>query len=128
MNRRLLIDTHALLWWLDDDRRLPTRARALIADPANVIAISAASLWEIAIKRSLKKLDAPHHLPDLVSDEGFAALAIEHEHAWACSNLPLKRHKDPFDRMLAAQALTEGFDVVSADASFDDYGIRRHWK
>lgn len=127
MSRQFLVDTHAVLWWLDDDRRLPAAARSLIADPANVIAVSAASLWEIAIKSSLNKLDAPSNLPQLISREGFAALAVEHEHAWACSELPLRSHKDPFDRMLAAQALREGFDVVSADASFEEYGIRRHW-
>lgn len=127
MSARLLVDTHAVLWWLADDKRLAGHAGALIADPANVIAVSSASVWEIAIKTSLGKLRAPDSLPEAIEEAGFAAMPIESSHAWACRRLPLSTHADPFDRILAAQALVENFELVSADDAFDEYGIVRHW-
>ena len=127
MSLKLLVDTHALLWWLEDDSRLPARAAQLIDDPANVAAVSAASVWEVAIKTAIGKLRAPARLPEAAAEAGLAMLPIDMTHAWASRDLPLL-HRDPFDRMLVVQALVEGFDVVSADSSFDAYGIRRHWK
>jgi PIN domain nuclease of toxin-antitoxin system len=123
---RLLVDTHALLWWLTDDRGLSAAARAAIADPANEPLVSTASVWEIAIKRSLGKLTAPEDLPDVIFDGGFAWLPISAQHAWQVGRLPM-HHRDPFDRMLVAQALTERLPVVTADAHFGEYGVEARW-
>src|SRR3954464_6378048 len=108
---RLLVDTHALLWWLTDDPALSAAARAAIADPENEPAVSAASIWEIAIKRSIGKLSAPDDLPKTIIAEGFTMLPIDAEHAWRVRELPL-HHRDPFDRLLIAQALAQRIPVV----------------
>jgi PIN domain nuclease of toxin-antitoxin system len=123
---RLLLDTHALLWWLADDPALSRRARDAIAEPANEPIVSAASVWEIAIKRSLGKLTAPEDLPKLISEQGFGWLAVEAAHAWHVRELPA-HHRDPFDRILIAQALVERLPIVTNDARFDCYGIALHW-
>ena len=123
---RLLVDTHALLWWLADDAALSPTAREVLADPAKELLVSAATLWEIAIKRSLGKLTAPDDLPDRIVDEGFSWLAINPVHAWQVRDLP-GHHGDPFDRLLAAQALTERLPIVTADARFSDYGVEVRW-
>ena len=123
---RFLVDTHALLWWLDDAPDLSGPARAAIADPTNEPLVSAASMWEIAIKRSLGKLTVPEELPDDVVEAGFGWLPVTAEHAWAAHGLPL-HHRDPFDRLLVTQALGEGLPVITRDERFAAYGVRTHW-
>lgn len=122
---RLLLDTHAVLWWLVDDPWLSKTAREAIADPANEPLVSAASAWEIAIKRELGKLDAPDDLVETIAVEGFAWLDVTAEHAWVVGDLPL-HHRDPFDRMLLAQARVVGLPVVSAE-DFSPYGVELVW-
>ena len=123
---RLLVDTHALLWWLTDDPALSPVARAAIADPANEPLVSSASVWEIAIKRSLGKLTAPDDLPDRISDGGVGWLAISAQHAWQVRELP-RHHGDPFDRILVAQALIERVAIITTDAQLGDYGVQVRW-
>ncbi len=127
---RLLLDTHTLLWWLTDDLSLTNRARSAIGRTANSILVSAASAWEIGTKVRLGKLPAAN---DLVSDlprqldaEGFEMLDITTDHALRAGLLP-GPHKDPFDRMLIAQAQAEDLTLVSNEAVFDRYGARRIW-
>jgi PIN domain nuclease of toxin-antitoxin system len=123
---RLLLDTHALLWWLTDDPALSTPAREAIADPINEPLVSTASVWEIAIKRSLGKITAPDDLPDRITDEGFPWLPISADHAWRVRELPL-HHRDPFDRLLVAQALAERVPIVTTDPGFGPYGVEVLW-
>ena len=123
---RLLVDTPALLWWLSDDPRLSERAREAIADAANEPLVSAASIWEIAIKRSLAKLSAPDDLPAQIATEGFGWLPVKHEHAWQVRELP-PHHRDPFDRLLVAQSLIERIPVVTRDERFAGYGVDVRW-
>jgi len=123
---RLLVDTHALLWWLADDPSLSPTARDAIADPTNEPLVSAASVWEIAIKRGLGKLVAPEDLPDRIADEGFAWLQITAQHAWQVRDLPMY-HGDPFDRLLVAQALIERVPIVTTDARFGEHGVDVRW-
>jgi len=118
---RLLLDTHALLWWLADEG-LSARARDAIADPDNLVAVSSASAWEISIKKALGKLAAPDDLHEVLRAGGFTALPISVDHAMAAGRLA-RHHEDPFDRMLIAQALAEGLTVVTRDKRFDAYGV-----
>lgn len=118
---RLLLDTHALLWWLADEG-LNAPAREAIADPANLVAVSAASAWEISIKKALGKLAAPDDLEQQVQEGGFVPLPISLAHGVAAGQLP-RHHEDPFDRMLIAQAIAEGLTIVTRDKRFDDYGV-----
>ena len=117
----LLLDTHALLWWLADID-LTVSAVEAIADPGNVVMVSAISVWEIEIKRSLGKLDAPEDLIEAIGDSGFEPLPVEFSHARAAGGLP-PHHRDPFDRMLIAQAMTDGLVVVTRDIAFEDYDV-----
>ena len=123
---RLLVDTHAVLWWLTDDPALSAAARDAIADPSNEPLVSTASVWEIAIKRSLGKLSAPDDLPDRISESGFDWLAVAPQHAWQVGGLP-GHHRDPFDRLLIAQALVERLPIVTADPRFGAYGVSVRW-
>jgi PIN domain nuclease of toxin-antitoxin system len=123
---RLLVDTHAVLWWLRDDPVLSPTARAMIAEPANNPLVSAASLWEMAIKRSQGKLTAPDDLPETIAAERFAWLPVTARHAWHARTLP-PRHRDPFDRLLVAQAQTEGVPVVTDDHRIGAYGVSTVW-
>lgn len=118
---RLLLDTHALLWWLAD-AELSAFAREAIAEPDNVVVVSAANAWEIAIKKSLGKLSAPDDLAEQIEINGFPPLPISIAHAQAAGALP-RHHDDPFDRMLIAQALLEGLTVVTQDERFAAYGV-----
>ena len=120
---RLLLDTHVLLWWLADDRRLGARARALISNADNSVYVSAASAWEISIKRALGKLKAPPSLDGSVEEAGFEKLSIEFQHAERAGALP-PLHSDPFDRMLIAQALLEDLVLVTGDKSLAEYGVQ----
>ena len=127
---RLLLDTHAFLWWLDGSARLPKRARALIADDANVVFVSAASAWEIATKARLGKLpgalDVAAELAGIVTVQAFTPLDITILHAQRAGRLP-GEHRDPFDRMLAAQAQIEDLPIVSNDGAFASFGVDRIW-
>jgi PIN domain nuclease of toxin-antitoxin system len=119
---KLLLDTHVLLWWLDDPVRIAEAARDRIADPENEVLVSAVSCWEIAIKRSLGKIQAPDDLRDVIEQCGFGELRISMLHALRTEIL-LPHHRDPFDRMLIAQALCESATLVSHDRVFEQYGI-----
>lgn len=118
---RLLLDTHAFLWWVGDDRRLGPEARAAISNPDNVIWVSAATAWEIAIKRAKGKLTAGD-IEASIDENRFRALAIEVVHGIAAGNLP-PHHRDPFDRVLIAQAQHESLSVVTDDNAFQAYDI-----
>jgi PIN domain nuclease of toxin-antitoxin system len=126
----LLLDTHALLWWLDGDERLSDRARAAIADMSRTILVSAASAWEITTKHRLGKLpgagDVAHDVRRCVAGQGFEELAITLADAERAGRLP-GPHRDPFDRMLIAQAHGRDLALVSNEALFDGYGVRRLW-
>jgi PIN domain nuclease of toxin-antitoxin system len=117
----LLLDAHAVIWWLADDPALHPAARSAIEDPANDVLVSAASIWEIGIKRALGKLDAPAGLVDAIGETGFDVLPITGTDAELAGSLPA-HHRDPFDRMLVAQASRVGALVVSRDAAFLAYG------
>jgi PIN domain nuclease of toxin-antitoxin system len=127
---RFLLDTHALLWWLSQDRALTQPARKIIAETRNTVVVSAASAWEIATKVRLGKLPMASGLAADFSGhmerEGFDLLAISGEHAIRAGLLP-GAHKDPFDRMLIAQAQAENIPIVSNESAFDTYGVRRIW-
>ncbi len=119
---RILLDTHAFLWWASGGGQLSDRARAIVEDPANDVAVSAASLWEISAKRAARRLRVPDDFRDRLADAAFEPLAITAEHAWAAGALPL-HHRDPFDRMLVAQAQLEGFTIVTRDPKVAAYQV-----
>lgn len=127
---RVLLDTHALLWWLAGDERLPERARAVIADPQNAVFVSAASAWEVATKHRIGKLPGAGPLivdfAAEVAAQGFEPLPISLEHGMIAGSLT-SEHRDPFDRMLVAQARTEHMALVSNEALFDQFDIVRIW-
>ena len=127
---KLLLDTHALLWWLDGDAKLILAARSLIADESNEIFVSAASAWEISTKVRIGKLpgavEVAAKLPQIIVSQGFDALPITIDHAQRAGALP-GPHRDPFDRMLAAQAQAENMPIISRDAIFDTYAVARLW-
>ena len=117
---RLLLDTHALLWLMDDDPRLNRRARTLI-DSAAEVHISSASIWEIAIKARLGKIEEdPEEIVERMEEAGLRELPISARHAAASGKLPLL-HRDPFDRLLVAQAITEPMRLLTADAQLSAY-------
>ncbi len=118
---RLLLDTHALLWWLADESLTPD-ARDAIADPANLVVVSAASAWEISIKKALGKLTAPDDLEQQLQAGGLVPLPISIAHGVAAGRLP-RHHEDPFDRMLIAQAFAEGLTIMTRDKCFDAYRV-----
>lgn len=123
---KLLLDTHAALWWLDDDERLGTTAAAHLTDSSNHVLLSAAVVWEVAIKRSLGKLDAPGGFAATLLAAGAVPLAVGLDHASAVGDLPW-HHRDPFDRLLIAQATIEGATLVSADEALRAYDIPILW-
>ena len=127
----LLLDTHTLLWFLNDAPQLAPTATSLIVDPGNRKFVSMATCWEIAIKVGLKKLDfgepAMTFLPRELAANNFAVLGIELAHVTFVETLP-PHHKDPFDRILISQSLLETMPIVSADTLFDPYGVTRLWK
>lgn len=127
---RLLLDTHALLWWLADDPLLSTSAKKLIGRSNNTVLVSAVSAWEIGTKVRLGKLpeaeDLAADFAGFLARERFEQLAISVEHGIRAGLLP-GPHRGPFDRMLAAQSQTENLPVVSNDAVFDTYNVRRLW-
>jgi PIN domain nuclease of toxin-antitoxin system len=127
---RLLLDTHAFLWWVADDRRLSRKARAAIASRDSACFLSMASVWEMAIKVGLQRLELPSSVDRFVSEQmaanAFEPLPIGLGHAGDVARLPF-HHRDPFDRLLVAQALGEGLSIVSAGPVFGKYGVNRIW-
>jgi PIN domain nuclease of toxin-antitoxin system len=127
---RLLIDSHALIWYVDQHQHLSPASHAAISDSRNDLLLSAGSIWEIAIKIGLGKLvlTQPYSLwmSQVLNDLTLTVLPITVEYADAQAGLP-KHHSDPFDRLIVAQALIEGVSIVSADANIDAYGITRIW-
>jgi PIN domain nuclease of toxin-antitoxin system len=127
---RLLLDTHAFLWFVLNDPQLSANAQTLINDPTNDVLISPASYWEIAIKVGLGKLKLHASYDDFmkrgIDGNDFEILPIEPWHTSLLTTLPL-HHREPFDRLLIAQARVEAVPVVGNDAAFDAYGVRRLW-
>ena len=126
---RLLLDTHALLWWLAGDRKLSAAARSAIGDEENIVFISAASASEISTKHRLGKLDASALVGEMaavLAEQDLQTLDITVDHAERAGLLP-GEHRDPFDRMLIAQAQAENLTLVSNETAFDGYGITRLW-
>ena len=120
---RLLLDTHVLLWALEDSQVLGAGTREAIVDPRNQVFVSAASVWEIAIKRAQGKLRFSGNVAETVEEAGFSALPVTFFHAEQAGALP-PHHRDPFDRMLVAQAQAEGLVIVTQDANIPRYGVR----
>ena len=127
---RVLLDTHAFLWWIEDASSLSKKARAAISDPDNECLLSLVSCWEMAIKLSLGKLRLPgaieRFIPEHLAANAFRQLAIDFRHVAKVATLPF-HHRDPFDRLLAAQAIEERCAIVSADPVFRKYGVTRIW-
>ncbi len=118
----LLLDTHVLLWWLDDNITLLTHAKEAIADGSNMVFVSAVSIWEIRIKHALGKLEIPVNFREVLERQAFDMLPITADHAHLIGELPA-HHRDPFDRMLIAQALFERFTLVTRDRRFKRYKV-----
>ena len=126
---RLLLDTHAFLWFLNGDPRLSKRARHAMEDEASELFLSTASVWEMAIKAGLERLTLPSSVEEYVAEkiaEGFRILPIEWTHAAAVQQLPA-HHRDPFDRLLIAQSKEEDMSLVTGDSVFKAYNIRVIW-
>ena len=119
---RILLDTHFLLWWLMDDAALGDRGRDLISTPENLIFFSAASIWEMRIKQGIGKLELPEDFVDVLADQAFEPLAVTVEHAHAVHGLPLL-HRDPFDRVLIAQARLERLTLLTRDHIIAQYDV-----
>ena len=128
---RHLLDAHSVIWALDDPSKLGPAAVTALQDPANQLLLGAGTMWELGIKTALGKLmlSLPFRkwMDKAMADLGLTVLPITLDHAEGQTGLPF-HHRDPFDRLLAAQALVEGIPVVSADAVFDQYGVNRIWK
>ena len=118
----LLLDTHALLWWLADANELGPDARAAIGDPTRVVYFSAVNVWEIVIKKALGKLAVPDELPTVLEEQPFERLAMTVDHAFKVAQLPTY-HRDPFDRLLIAQCLVEGLTIVTHDGDIAKYDV-----
>jgi PIN domain nuclease of toxin-antitoxin system len=127
---RVLVDTHVFLWWVEGDRALPAKARAVLADQDNECLFSLVSVWELAIKAGLGKLKltlpVQRYVVEHVAANGFRMLDIRMAHVGRVESLA-PRHGDPFDRLLIAQALEEKLPVVTADPIFRSYGVKRIW-
>lgn len=127
---RVLLDTHSFLWFVTEDRKLSAVAQRVIAEGGNEPILSAACVWEIGIKVSIGRLPIPEPLDSFIPEQlrinRISLLPIELRHIFEMTRLPL-HHRDPFDRLLIAQALVEGLPVVSADPAFDNYPIQRLW-
>lgn len=127
---RILLDTHALIWWLAGDRRLPQAARSAIGEASNPVFVSAASAWEISTKIRLERLPGVEAFATdpgrALADQGFDELPISIEAGTRAGTLP-GPVRDPFDRMLIAQAMLEDLVLISNEIQFDGYGVRRHW-
>ena len=122
MSKPLLLDTHALLWWLEDNPKLSKKARYAIQDCKNLVFISAAVVWEIIIKNGIGKLEIPDDFPEVLATQSFLQLSITVEHAIEVRNLP-PIHQDPFDRILIAQTRVEGLTFVTKDQNLKNYNV-----
>ncbi|PKG99134.1 type II toxin-antitoxin system VapC family toxin [Paraglaciecola sp. MB-3u-78] len=120
--KRILLDTHTLIWWMNGDQALGEFALEFIANENNQVYVSAASVWEMSIKRQLGKLECPVDLDSVIESLGFSKLPISIFHSEQAGQLPI-HHKDPFDRMLIAQAQAEGLQIITKDEHFPSYGI-----
>ena len=123
---RLLLDTHALIWALEGNKKLSAVARAAMRDPANAVLVSAVSAWEIVIKMGLKRLEVPADLVEAIDDAGFTRRSLGFPEAKRLSSLPYHHH-DPFDRMLIAHALEEGASLVTQDGQIAKYNVAIVW-
>ena len=123
---RLLIDSHALIWWRGEHRRLSARAHEAIENPDVSLFFSAASIWEIAIKRAKGKLSVPEGLLDTMEERGFIELPVLSRHAMIAGALP-PHHGDPFDRMIVAQAQSEGLTIITCDERIAAYDVPVLW-
>ena len=127
---RLLLDTHVFLWWIDDAPALSRKARTAIADPQNQCLLSLVSSWEMAIKLSLGKLELPaaieHFIPEQLAANGFGQLQINFRQVAKVATMAY-HHRDPFDRLLIAQAIEEDVPVVTSDPVFKKYGVKVIW-
>lgn len=127
---RILLDTHAFLWWVTDSAELSRRARRLIADGGNEIFFSTVSAWEIAIKSKLRRItlpeDAQRYIPEQLEQNAFQVLPLQLRHALGVTTLP-DVHRDPFDRLLVAQALSEELAILSRDQRLAGYAVRVLW-
>ena len=119
----LLLDTHALLWWLDDNPTLSAEARDAIADGRNLVFVSAVVIWEVRIKQSLGKLQLPSNFREVLDSQAFDELPLTVDHAHRLAELP-PLHRDPFDRMLVAQAMAERLTIVTRDPDIPRYPVR----
>jgi PIN domain nuclease of toxin-antitoxin system len=119
---RILLDTHVLLWWLNDDPTLGDRGRELISTAENLIFFSAASIWEIRVKQGTGKLDLPEDFAEVLAGQPFESLAVTVEHAHTLQDLPLL-HRDPFDRLLVAQARTDRLTLLTHDRTIAQYDV-----
>jgi len=127
---RLLLDTHAFLWFVEGSARLSETAKDHIEDDRHDLFLSIASLWEMAVKISLGKLDVPRPFAEFMQSHlalsSIGLFEVSPHHAYAIADLPF-HHRDPFDRLLAVQCLSDGFTLVSADGVFEEYGVQRVW-
>ena len=119
---RLLLDTHAFLWWMEGGNALSAHARTAMESPASVVYLSAASVWEMSIKRAKGRLESPADVAGALDECGFRELSVSIEHAQSVGALPL-HHADPFDRILIAQAHIEGLTIVTRDPAFEAYDV-----
>ena len=119
---KVLLDTHFLLWWLDDAAELGERGQGVIADPENLIFVSAATLWELRIKEGIGKLELPQNFAEVVKNESFESLSVTARRTEALRGLPM-HHRDPFERMLVAQARVEGLKILTRDKFIPLYDI-----
>jgi len=122
MNRKYLVDSHILLWWFMEPKKLASSVYSVIEDPDNEIYISVATIWEIAIKSSLNKLKVPENFNGILEKEGFKVIPIDLSTAWKVKDLPF-HHNDPFDRLIVATAMQQDLTVITHDEQFKGYGI-----
>ena len=126
---KILLDTHTLIWFLDGNKKISQLARTHIEKSGNVSFVSIASIWEMAIKISLEKLQMSvdfEKLSELITDNGFQILPVRFEHTLEVSRLPF-HHRDPFDRIIISQGIVDNMPVISADSNFDAYVVERIW-
>ena len=127
--KKLLLDSHALIWFFEEDDRLPLAIKAMIEDPENEVFVSIASFWEISIKKSLGKLTLGKATQEMIQEcenQDIILLPIQSKELETLETLPFY-HRDPFDRMIIATAVALNLEVLSADIQFDEYSIRRIW-
>ena len=127
--KKYLLDTHTLIWFLEGDSQISPLAKSLVLDTGNQLFVSMASIWEMAIKTSIGKLTLTQPLEQIIKRlplEFMELLPIEVSHLLAIQNLPF-HHKDPFDRILIAQTLTENIGIISIETIFDQYAVKRIW-